>query len=790
VDPETLEIVVDFVTESRETLQEVEPLLIELEQTSSGTPDFDTLNKIFRLVHSMKGVASFLEFDHIAKVTHHAETLLDELRRGTVNVEPRHMTVLIKTLDLIGVMLGKVEADQSDAACGEDTAKALAILAGAKDQATAAAGMPAATSSISGAGSAATSLDAALAGATSAAALAAPATVAAPSSAMPPAAQSAQGQMSSQFVQESCELVDTFEEALLAAETDADRAENIQQAFRAIHSFKGNCGFLGYADMQVLAHRMEEVLDSIREGRTSAEPSVFGGLLALVDKLRVALRDVSEGGTGAIPLKENLLRTLDLLFDGGGGGKTPNSPGPVIDLDGPLPGESKPARSSRPSDAAASASPPSSNKGQDGAGKTDDKGKRKSQPQAQAQASIRVDLDKLDSLINMVGELIIASATVTHNPELEGLEIPNFFKSAQRLDRITRSLHDIAMSVRMIPVATTFRRMLRLARDLSQKQKKSVELVISGEETEVDKTVIEQIGDPLVHIIRNAIDHGVESPEERAKAGKPKKATVQLLAKHHGGEVWIQISDDGRGLARDKILEKARSRGLVDGDRSELKDGEVYALIFEPGFSTAEQVTDVSGRGVGMDVVKRNIEKLKGRVDVSSQPGQGSTFTLRIPLTLAIIDGMLVRVGRTFYTIPLLAIRESFRARPEDLTILADGQEMVRIRDELFPIVRLHHLHKLPHDYERIEDGILMILEEKDDRVCVFVDEVLGQRQTVIKALSRYLGQIRGLSGCSILGSGDISLILDVNNLVDAVRQGYEPLHDADGADRTATSRA
>jgi two-component system chemotaxis sensor kinase CheA len=316
----------------------------------------------------------------------------------------------------------------------------------------------------------------------------------------------------------------------------------------------------------------------------------------------------------------------------------------------------------------------------------------------------------------------------------------------------------------MIPLAGTFRKMVRLVRDLSKKSGKRVQFETRGEDTELDKTVVEQISDPLVHLVRNAIDHGIEPPEERIAAGKTPIGKLTIEAKYEGNEVWINIIDDGRGLNRDKIIKKGIERNLINDDVSDWPDSKIFKLIFEPGFSTAEKVTSVSGRGVGMDVVKRNIEKVKGHVDIKSVFGQGSTLGLRIPLTLAIIDGMLLRVGKAIYTAPLLAIRESVQVSKSQIT-LVDNKEVVMIREQLISVFRLHNLHNITPQFTNLEDGILIILEHQDDIFGLFVDELLGQYQTVIKALSDYLGKIPGVSGCSILSNGDVSLILDVADL-------------------------
>lgn len=325
------------------------------------------------------------------------------------------------------------------------------------------------------------------------------------------------------------------------------------------------------------------------------------------------------------------------------------------------------------------------------------------------------------------------------------------------------------MTIRMIPVSGLFRRMIRLVHDISVKAGKKVELVLVGEETEIDKTVIETITDPLVHLLRNSLDHGLEPPDERLAAGKPEKGTVSLTASHEEGEVWVVIEDDGRGLDRDKILEKAISKGMIDGDGSDTSDNEIYNLIFAPGFSTADQVTDISGRGVGMDVVKRNLEKIKGKINVTSTPGQGTKITLRIPLTLAIIDGMLVRVGATTCIVPTLAILEAFRPTMEQMTITPEGDELARVRENFFPVIRLHEMLEREPDSRKLPDGILIVLEYQNTRFCLFVDEIVGQQQTVIKGLSEFIGNVTGVSGCTILGDGGVSLILDVGGLVESI---------------------
>ncbi|MDR1535271.1 MAG: chemotaxis protein CheA [Planctomycetota bacterium] len=448
----------------------------------------------------------------------------------------------------------------------------------------------------------------------------------------------------------------------------------------------------------------------------------------------------------------------------------------AINMDAALAPESPAA--SLPPPARINSSPPPSpdnagiGKGKSSNDKSDTMRRRKNSDQISGRNDIRVDLRKLDGILDLVGELVIAEAMVTRHPVVWDAENESLERAVHQLRRVTNSLQDMATSVRMIPLAPTFRRMTRLVYDLSVKASKQVDLILLGEETEVDRTVIERISDPLVHIIRNAIDHGIEPPAERVALGKPEHGNVTIEGHHEGGEVWIVVTDDGRGLDREAILNKAVSRGLVSGDGSELTDNQVYHFIFEPGFSTAAKVTDISGRGFGMDVVKKNIEKLSGKIDVRSRPGEGLAVVMRIPLTLAIIDGMLVSYGGTQYIIPLLSIRETIRPDLSQVFTTPDGQQMVRIRDELIPIVMLNETFSRVHKSRELSDGILMIVEgEEGDVVALFADELLGQQETVIKGLSGWLKMSRGVSGCTILGDGEVGLILDIGSIVKLARQ-------------------
>ena len=389
------------------------------------------------------------------------------------------------------------------------------------------------------------------------------------------------------------------------------------------------------------------------------------------------------------------------------------------------------------------------------------------QKKASPQASISVSVGKLDQLLNLVGELVISEAMVTQNPDLEGLELESFTKEARQLHKIINDVQDTVMSMRMVPLSPTFFKMHRIVRDMCKNLGKEVNLDVIGEDTEVDKNIIEHISDPLMHIIRNSVDHGIELPEARMKAGKKEKGTVTLEARNSGGDVLIIVKDDGQGLNREKIMAKAQRQGLLSKAEDEYTDKEVYGFVLLPGFSTNEAVTEYSGRGVGMDVVTSNIETVGGTVIVDSTPGEGSIFTLKIPLTLAIIEGMIIKIGKTKYTIPIISIDKSFKAKQKDIVHDPSGNEMINVGEETFNFIRLNKEFALDEGVDDIEDGIVMRLENGDEKICVLVDELIGEQQVVVKSIPKYIKKPRGISGCTLLGNGEISLIIDVAGFFD-----------------------
>lgn len=381
-----------------------------------------------------------------------------------------------------------------------------------------------------------------------------------------------------------------------------------------------------------------------------------------------------------------------------------------------------------------------------------------------------VNLSKLDLLMDIVGEIVITESTVTKNPEVLKLQLESFEKASRQLRKLTDELQDIVMSIRMVPVSATFHKMERIVRDISVKTGKKAKLTIIGEDTELDKNVLDNLSDPLMHLVRNAMDHGLEQADVREAAGKNPVGEIILKARNSGSDVLITISDDGRGLDREKLIQKGIEKGLVEKDSSEITDKEAYNLIFAAGFSTKEEVTEFSGRGVGMDVVAKNIRKIGGSVLVDSKPGEGMLVTIRIPLTLAIIDGMLVSVGDYTYIIPLLSIRDSFKPGKNDVFSDPAGNEMIWLRENCYPVVRLHEVFGIETEITDISKGILVLVESQSLTYCLFVDDLVGEQQTVVKPMPLYISHnfdsIKGMAGCTILGDGSISLILDINGLV------------------------
>jgi two-component system chemotaxis sensor kinase CheA len=570
-----------------------------------------------------------------------------------------------------------------------------------------------------------------------------------------------------EFHGESQELLQNIEQGVLVLEENPADADTINSIFRAFHTLKGGAGLLHLDALRELAHDLESLLDAVRRSELSITSEIIDLILAGGDTLKHFTREIGDQLQGVKPGEPIIVPTRHLrqrVRASLHGGPSPASivaqPQPTVSTPQP------PELTTSESAATQAATPASEPAALSATGTPPQKVSSESSAKSESAAGfVKLDTRKLDSLVDLVGELVIAQSMVVQDPEVQRLSSRHLARTLRQLGRITTELQRTAMSLRMVPIRRTFQKMTRLVRDLAAQQDKQVQLVAEGEETELDRNIVEELSDPLVHMIRNSIDHGIESPAARVSQGKPVLGTIRLSASHQRGGIVIAIQDDGKGLDRDRILAKARERGLIKPGATPTEE-EIFTFIFAAGFSTAEKVTDVSGRGVGMDVVRRNIEKLRGKVEIQSAAGQGTTFTVVLPLTLAIIDGMLVGVGDDRYIIPTLSVRESFRPRPGMVSTVHERGEVVSVRGRLTPLLRLGQHLGTPYRAVDPTDGIIVVVESGDASRGLLVDELLGKQEVVIKNLGETFRKQDLLAGAAILGDGRVGLILDVDTLV------------------------
>ncbi|MBI2690177.1 MAG: chemotaxis protein CheA [Acidobacteria bacterium] len=546
------------------------------------------------------------------------------------------------------------------------------------------------------------------------------------------------------FVFEAREHLSNIEQELLRLENSPDDPEAVHALFRSFHTIKGLAAIAGTETAREVAHQTENLLDEVRSGTRAVSSSLIDLALASADFLGevVAAADLLDRGE-TVEIPEDAGELLDHLYCA-----MQNQNGEATSALSPLQPRA-PKAAAGPTAARAAA--------------------------GKGQSAVKVDTSKLDQLVDLVGELVIAQSLVQLDPALAALKDPKTAKNLNQLGRITSELQKTAMSLRVVPVGQTFRRMARVFRDLVRESNKQAVLETAGEDAELDRTIVEQLADPLMHMVRNAVDHGLEPPEDRVKAGKPMDGKIRLSATHQSGHVVIEVSDDGRGLDQDRILRKAVQRGLVK-EGAQLSPAEILDLIFEPGFSTSEQVTAISGRGVGMDVVKREIERLRGRVEVRSETGKGTTFLLRVPLTLAIIDALVVKHADNRFILPLFTVREILKPRGQTIHSVEGKQEVALLRDRIVPILRIDKLlasgpNGAVSEGRPSEDLVLVVVESGPRRVALALDEVLGKQEVVIKSLGDWLGRIHGVAGGAILGDGSVGIILDLDSLMG--REGY-----------------
>ena len=593
-----------------------------------------------------------------------------------------------------------------------------------------------------------------------------------------------------EFYAETIDHLQQIEAALLALDQEPDNPEALNSIFRSFHTIKGNAGFLGLVPMHTLAHEVESLLDLARNRRLRLNAAIITEILRSRDALQALIQQVALAlEKGLLPSQivpvSHLITAVKRLAT-----VASDEPEPSPEATVPAPVAMAPMMTipaAPESSADSDSTPPRATSAEPVApvvpmpneialpvapvvsmsAPSDKKATAVAGAKGTGNATVRVNTEKLDSLMDVVGELVIVQSQLIESARQESGTNTTLQRNVAQLSRITKELQSTAMSLRMIPIKPTFQKMERLARDLARDFGKKVAFATSGEDTELDRTVVEEIGDPLVHMVRNALDHGLEAPSERRAAGKPETGTLHLKAYHQGSNIVIELQDDGRGIDPEKVYKKAVERGMFIAG-TQLTHDETLALIFAPGFSTAEKITAVSGRGVGMDVVKRNIEKLRGKIEIVSEVGHGSTFKVKLPLTMAIIDGLVVRVGEDRFILPSTSVQMALRPQREHVTTVHGKGEVLDLRGRFVPIHRLNRRFGIPGEAANPWEGIVVIVENSGKISALLVDEMVSKQEVVIKNLVAFMQNLPGVAGGAILGDGNIALILDPGSLLNA----------------------
>lgn len=746
IDNETKELTAAFIAESFDLLDDVE---LKVHQFANCSGDDECVNTVFRAFHSIKGTAGYLNFKNISDITHEAETLLDIFRKEKVIPTQVEVDIIYLACDTLKRMIIKVEKEYTDEGYETDTQ----IIVESIQQLIANRNKSNSTLMKNDTKKSNKKKKDRLKNEKT-------------KKEQDNFDDLVTREIIEKFVSESEALLEKVEKDILDLEKDSENVELVSSIFRDVHTIKGNAGFIGAEEIEKESMEIEGFLDKIRNKEKHVNSNVVSFLLERMDLINKRLNTLKIDKEGKL-IEENDNEIEDKKQD------TEYKPlgeillemGVVTDkelekalviqqsrigeilIDRGAVNENAVKKALERQNALATV------KGVEG----DFSIKRK---------EVRINTEKLDKLFELTGELITAEAMVINNPEIAKLNIESFKKSSNYLSKITKEMQEISMSMRMIPLEGIFTKTIRLVRDLSRKSNKKIELKITGQDTEMDRKIIEELSDPLTHIIRNSIDHGIESSDERKKKGKKEIATIRLDARYEGNEIWITISDDGRGMDRAKIIKKAKERGLLKGDGKDLTDEEVWQFVFQAGFTTAEKVTDVSGRGVGMDVVRKNIEKLKGKINIKSEKNKRTEVILKIPLTVAIIDVITVKVANNLYSIPTIDILEFFQANEEQISYLENKSQIIKLRNDVMPIIKFYDFFKVKTEKNKLTDGIMVVVEREEKKAALFIDDILGNQQVVIKPLGDSFGESRGLAGCAILGNGDVSLIVDTAGII------------------------
>jgi two-component system chemotaxis sensor kinase CheA len=583
----------------------------------------------------------------------------------------------------------------------------------------------------------------------------------------------------SDFTAEVQEHIDTIDQRLLVLENDPADQENLNAVFRVFHTIKGAAGFLALDEISKLAHMTENILDRARKGEFQLSGGRIDIIFEAVDEMKRLIQTIHTAiasGSSSYPSSPTLESLIHRIQSVAAGQVLPQagaSQGPRQQMS-----QLRQDRVHEPTQTPVPKEPPDSffNLNAEVADQQENPDDAMLNPGMHAslkmRESIKVDSERLDKLIDAIGEMVIIESMIRQDSSITSLASSVLLQNISQMDKITRELQQLAMSLRMIPVKGTFQKMARVVRDLAKKSNKKIEFISSGEDAMLDKSVVDRIGDPLIHLVRNSVDHGIESSStQRVTANKSETGKIELNAYHKGGNIYIEVKDDGGGLDKKAIFAKAKERGLTR-EGQVLSDREIFNFILLPGFSTALKLTEVSGRGVGMDVVKRAMDDLRGNIDIESEAGAGTTFTLRLPLTLAIIDGMLVRIGSERYIIPTLSIVEAVRPEHDSITSLVNRGEMITIRDNIIPLFRLGTLFSIADARQDPAEGIVIVVEDSGKMAGILVDELLGQQSIVIKSMGATMKGLPGVSGGSILSDGRVGIIIDVAGIVKLAMSG------------------
>jgi two-component system chemotaxis sensor kinase CheA len=815
MDQETRDLIKAFVQEGLELIEHAE---LQVESLDVSEPS-QVITTVFRLFHSLKGSAGYLNFNNIQAVTHEAEALLTLFRQGKAGITRQHAALLIEAIDFLRQLIDAVDTHLSDGVLSSDTAPMvrkindlIRVLETSEQSENPTVNSPTNTQQDDPQPDdpepdffADDSRD--------------PDQRRADYRTNPsqPSQQSVYDDQDDShqkdpgfihklrtiFAEEARDSIQRAQQLYSTLSPGQDNSKTLKEVLRDIHTLKGNASVLTFNDLVEKLGEFETILIRMQEGQVGITKPTLELMQEELDLINTLVdQHCTECETAGISLDLTQVETS----------KSTDS----------LTKANEPSTSKEQSTSEKQSTPQEPSSADQRSMPEDllpkSEGQSEKSPPLNESTStgstVRIPTERLDRLFELVGELITAESMVLESPDLLGLHLPVFQKRAANLVKLTRELHEVALMVRMLPLDTTFLKMKRLARDTARRLGKVVAIEIQGEDTEMDKTVIEQISDPLVHLIRNAVDHGIETPEERTQAGKNPEGLLEISSWYEGNEIVLQVKDDGKGLDRKKILEKAQEKSLIFGSGDDLTDQEVFQFIFHPGFSTRDQVSDVSGRGVGMDVVKTNIEKARGHIFIDSTLGKGTSITLRIPITLAIIDTVTVQVQHQHYSVDLTDVQEFIRLDKVPIVTNPDSQKMVDLRNRMIPLYQLETLMFPPEnlgvieleDYEHsdqvakltqstdgtqptqsttvsqlagaaksVEATTGMILTYGDREFCVPVDRIVGTQQTVVKPLPDFTGQVAGISGMSILSTGNLTFILDVRGLTHKLFTKHDP---------------